>query len=506
MVIRDNSANVKIAKNTILLYIRTIVVLFISLYSSRLVLKALGVDDLGIFNIVGGIVSLMAVIQGAQTTTTSRFITYDLGQKASNDTLSRTFSACMTIHLVIAIIIFIIGETFGLYIINHWVNIPVHRIYAANIVYQVALLSFMLNIIRVPYNSVVIAYEEMNVFAIFSIIEVLMKLILIFFILHSDYDHLILYSASIMFVSLCILIGYYIYIKVRHAEYKYNWFWDKKYSYQILSFSGWTLTSSSTNTITQQGVNLLFNNYVGLIANAALGFANQVNAAVGQFISSFTTAFNPQIIKLFSMGDLNNMHKLMNRASKFSFVLAYIFALPLIFNMDFILHLWLTEVPAYTTEFTQLILICSTIDATTGVYNTAITASGKLKKYHLLISCSFILDLIISFILLTFKIHPAIVFCSRILTRGILNMIIGLYFTRVYLNFNLRNYFRDVLLPITLTILITIPVNLCIYHLYDGFIKFFISSFLSLLLIFICSIFIIMDKDERIMIKKRINK
>ena len=490
--------NKRIAKNTIFLYIRTIVVLLVSLYTSRVVLQVLGAEDLGIYNVVGGIVTMMSFFQAAQTKATSRFITYELGKHSSNKILQKVFSVCMTIHIIIAIISLIFGETVGLWIITHWTDIPLERQAAAMWVYQFALIVFCCQIVRVPYDAIVVAHERMSMYAYMSILEAVLLLGMAFLLMVTPGDSLIYYSASVAFIAFIVFLCYYIYVRRLFDAYRYKLLWDKEYSMRILSFSGWTLLVSSANTATQQGTNLLMNNFVGLIANAALGFASQVNIAVSKFVNGFSTAFTPQIIKLYAQKEYESMHILMNRSSKFSFVLCYLMALPLITNMGFILSLWLgNNVPMYTKEFCQLILVCTIFDATTGVYNTTITATGKIKYYQTAISLSFLLDLACCYVLLVCSINPVFVFGSRIMTRGIINMLIGLYFVKSYTHFDILNYSKTVLLNIILTMIISILPVYFIAKVTDGWICLISTSLVSVLLITICSLYIIMTQSER---------
>lgn len=490
--------NKRIAKNTIFLYIRTIVVLLVSLYTSRVVLQVLGAKDLGIYNVVGGIVTMMSFFQAAQTKATSRFITYELGKHSCNIILQNVFSVCMTIHLIIAIISLIFGETIGLWIITHWTDIPLERQTAAMWVYQFALIVFCCQIVRVPYDAIVVAHERMSMYAYMSILEAVLLLGMAFLLMATPGDSLIYYSASAAFIAFIVFLCYYIYVRRLFDAYRYKPLWDKEYSMRILSFSGWTLLGSSANTATQQGTNLLMNNFVGLIANAALGFASQVNIAVSKFVNGFSTAFTPQIIKLYAQKDYESMHILMNRSSKFSFVLCYLMALPLIINMGFILSLWLGDnIPMYTKEFCQLILVCTVFDATTGVYNTTITATGKIKYYQTAISLSFLLDLACCYVLLVCSINPVFVFGSRIMTRGIINMFIGLYFVRSYTHFDILNYSKTVLLNIILTMIISILPVCFIAKVTDGWICLISTGLVSVLLISICTLYIIMTQSER---------
>lgn len=491
------SSNKRIAKNTVLLYIRTLIVLVISLYTSRLILKALGAEDLGLYNVVGGIVALMAFFRAALSKATSRFITYGLGSGNDNETLKRIFSAAMTNHLIIAGLAILLGETIGLFILKNWTDIPENRQMAAFWTYQCALVIFCLHIITAPFESIVIAHEKMSFYAYISILSAILKLGIAFIMLNSLLDRLILYGVLMVLMDVVILIIYILYDRRKYPVFRFRPFWDPNYSKLMFAFSGWTLLGSSANALTQQGVSLLFNNFVGLIANAALGFANQVNGALSQFVSSFHTAFNPQIIKLYAQQQMKQMHLLINRASKFSFILTYMIALPLIVNMDFILNVWLGDVPQYTTEFCQLILISCIIDSTTSVFNTSITATGNIRGFQIGISMSFFLDVFAAAVLLLIHQHPALVFGSRIVTRGFINMAIELYFVKKQLSFDLRHYFITVLLPIMLTVVVTVPLVWCSAQYFSGWLRLIISGMVSLVCCACLSMSLYINSDER---------
>lgn len=480
-----------------MLYARTFIVLCISLYVSRLVLATIGVENLGIYNVVGGIVTLMSFFQAALTKSTGRYITYDLGLTPSEEQKKSTFSASLGIHILIVIALILLGETIGLWILTNYTVIPEERLFAAKVIYQLALFGFSMQILCIPYSAAIIAHEKMSVFAILSIAEAVLKLAGVVLIAHLNGDSLILYGLIIGISSLIILAANIIYVTSTMPSYRCIPAWKKGTSINILSFAGWTMLGSATNAGTQQGVALLFNNFVSLVANAALGFANQVNAALTQFVNSFTTAFTPQVIKLCAANEYPSLHNLMTFASKVSFVLAYIIALPLITNMGYILELWLENVPLYTIEFCQLILICTVIDATTGVYNTAITATGKIRNYQIAISVSFALDLLIAYLLLVNAIHPALVFGSRILTRGLLNMGIGLYYTKRLISFEIKEYIRKALIPILIVLLCTIPVNFMLAQHFEFMRLLLISFTLDIILILGLGFGVILNKSER---------
>ena len=452
---------------------------------------------MGIYNVVGGIVTLMAFFRSALTKSTSRFITYELGEDATPDSLSRIFSSAMTIHIMIAVIALVLGETVGLLILEHWTDIPELRQSAAFWVYQCALAIFCMQILIAPYESIIIAHENMSVFAYMSILTAVLKLGIAYILIATSADRLILYGILMVAVDIIAFSIYYYYDKKKYPAFKFHFLWDKDYSRRMFSFSGWTLLGSSTNAATQQGVSLLFNNFVGLIANTALGFANQINGAVAHFVTSFQTAFNPQIIKLYARREINQMHLLMARASKFSFVLSYVLALPLIANMDFVLYVWLGEVPQYAVEFCQLILICNIIDCISGVFNTAITATGNIRGFQIGISCSFLLDLATAAALLLVKLPPALVFGSRIITRGVINMIIMLYFTRKQLDFSIKKYIVSVILPILIALSITIPVTWAVVHSLTGWASLIVSCLVSVIFMTVITFYVILNKSER---------
>ncbi len=491
------SNNKRIAKNTVTLYFRTLVVLVISLYTSRLVLKALGAEDLGIYNVVGGIVALLVFIRATLSSSTSRFITYELGKGSNVHDINRVFSAAMSIHLIIVACVILLGETLGLFIFFNWIEIPVERHTAALIVYHCALVMFCINLLSSPYESIIIAKEEMQVFAFISIINAILQLGLAVLLIRCNSDRLILYGLIMTLITVVVFFCYYFYIRSKHSEYKYRVLWDSYYSRQMFSFSGWTLLGASTNAATQQGVSILFNNFVGLIANAALGFANQVNAALQSFVGSFRLSFNPQVIKYYAQHDLPQMHLLMNRASKFGFMLAYVIALPLIVNMDYVLHIWLEEVPKYTVEFCQLILICTIIDSTTGVLNTGITATGNIRGFQIGISISFFLDLITASLLLVLHLSPTLVFGSRIITRGGINMLIELYFVRKQLSFSLRRYIIEVLIPIIFALAFTIPFIWLIGGTLNSLNGLMLSILISVISCAFITLFVFLNRDER---------
>lgn len=500
------NSNRRIAKNTLYLYMRTLIVMFAMLYTSRIVLESLGVEDLGIYNVVGGIVALLSIFQSSLSKATSRFLNFELGKGSGPDVLRRVFSMSMTIHIIVAFVAILLGETIGLYILKNFTVIPIEKQVDAFVVFHCSLLIFCFHIVRIPYDAVIIAHENMSVYAYLSILEAILQLLSSIILLNYGNNKLFFY-AFLMLVSAAILyFCYFVYVKIKFKQYRFSFIWQKNYSVSLLSFSGWNLVTSSANVATQQGVSLLFNNFIGLVANTALGFANQVNGAVGKFVGSFTTAFNPQVVKLCAQQDYEKLHLLMNRASKYSFILVWVMAFPLILNMDFVLHLWLGAVPQYTVDFCRMILVCSVIDATTGVYNTTIIATGKIRNYQICISLSFIIDFCLAVILLKSNLSPILVFGSRILTRGIFNMFIGWYFIRKIVDFDVYKHVKIVWLPIIVTVLITVLLFLTISHNLLGWRRLVLTTILNFIVVSICVYYLIMDQAEKAVLIQLVKK
>ena len=313
-----SSNNKHIAKNTLMLYFRMILTMLVSLYTSRIVLNTLGVEDYGIYNIVGGVVILFSFFNNAMSNATQRFLSFELGQNNSVQ-LKRTFSMIINVHIGIAFLIFLLAETVGLWFLNTHINIPTERMKAANWVYQFSIFTFLINIIRVPYHATIVAYEKMSFYAYLSIIEVLLKLGVVFLIQISPLDKLIFYGFLIFVVSVLILLVYKIYCNKNFDAANYNFFWDTKLFKTLISFSGWSLFGSAANVSSKQGTDILLNIFYGVMVNAAMGIANQVNNAVNGFVQNFQTAFKPQIVKSYAANETDYLIRLIFQTSKFSF-------------------------------------------------------------------------------------------------------------------------------------------------------------------------------------------
>ena len=356
--------NKRIAKNTLMLYVRMMLIMLVSLYTSRVILKTLGIENFGIYNIVGGIVVLFSFINNAMVSSTQRYLNYELGRQ-NLDEAKKIFSASLTIHFIIAGIIIFLSETIGLWFLNKYINIPEGRIVAANWVYQFSILTFAVNIIRTPYNASIIAYERMSFYAYISIIEVVLKLIIVYAIVIFA-DRLIAYSVLVFIVAILILICYIIFCLSKFPICKYKYEYNKLRYASLLNFSGWSMFGALANTGAQQGINILLNMFFGVTVNAAMGIAHQVNSALYSFVSNFQTAFNPQIIKSYAANDRSYFFSLILHTSRYSFYLLLILAFPVILCCQEILQIWLVDVPEHAVAFCQLVIIFSLIDAWQG--------------------------------------------------------------------------------------------------------------------------------------------
>lgn len=400
----DTSANNKrIAKNTLLLYIRMFLMMGITLYTSRVVLQMLGVDDFGIYNVVGGIIVLFSFINNAMVASTQRFLNFELG-RGNVEEAQKVFAASLNIYLVIVVIFMLLAETVGLWFLNRYINIPPERTVAANWVYQASLVATALNFVRMPYNAAIIAYERMSFYAYTSIIEAALKLGIVF-LLYAFADKLIAYAWLVSVVALLILLMYVFFCRrvffiCRHHTFAY----DKRRYTALVSFSGWSLFGSVANMGASQGVNILLNIFFGVFVNAAMGIANQVSGAIGLFVGNFQTAFNPQIVKSYASGEMERFINLILKASKYSYYLLFLIALPCFICCNEILQFWLGEVPLHAVSFCRLLIIFSLIDAIQGPLWMSAQATGKIKHYQLLMSCLILLNLPITYVVL--KLFP----------------------------------------------------------------------------------------------------
>lgn len=495
--------NKRIAKNTVFLYFRMIFTMVVSLYTSRVVLNALGVEDYGIYNVVGGIVTMFSVLSGSLTAAISRFLTFELGRN-DLDRLKRVFSSALTIQIVLSILVFILAETIGLWFLNYKMIIPIERINAAHWVYQFSILTFAINLISVPYNATIIAHEKMSAFAYISILEVIGKLIVAFTIAISPIDKLIYYGLLLMLIAIIIRLVYGYYCKKHFNECSYQLIFDKTLLNQMFSFAGWNFWGSSSLLLMNEGVNILMNLFFGVRINAARGIATQVNNAVLQFVNNFTTAINPQIIKSYASNDTKYMFDLMYNSARYSYFLFLFFAVPLLLETNFILSIWLNNVPEYATLFVKLVIIISLISVLSNSMITAMLATGNIKKYQLIVGGLGMLVFPLSYILFLLGYPPETAYWINLLIF-LLQFVARLFLMREMIGMKITDFLSSVLLK---SLFVSIPVfiipSIFLFTCEESIKRFFILTSFSIV-ITICSIwFVGINHSERKIVKEKL--
>ena len=385
---QSSSNNKRIAKNTLLLYFRMLFMMAVSLYTSRVVLNTLGVEDYGIYNVAGGIVAMFGFINGSMSSATQRYITFALG-KGDRKQLQTVFSTTLQIHTLIAVLIVILGESIGLWFLYNKLQIPADRMDAAFWVLQCSIVSTVIMIVSVPYNADIIAHEKMSAFAYISVLEVILRLVTVYMLVVFSVDKLILYAFLLLGVQLFIRFCYSYYCNKHFKETKYRHVWDKALFKEMTEFAGWSMFGNLSSVLFTQGLNILLNVFFSPVVNAARAVAIQVQNAILQFVSNFQMALNPQITKTYAKGEIQEMHKLMFRCARFSFYLLFFLSLPVLFETDFILTVWLRTVPDNTVIFLRIMICTSLIYTIANPLIIANQATGKTKKYQTI--CGFIL-------------------------------------------------------------------------------------------------------------------
>lgn len=472
-----------VIKNTLYLYVRLFLTLIIGFITSRVILRVLGVEDFGIYSLVGGIVTLFIFVNQALSASTQRFITYDLGKKDEN-LLNKTFSMCMNAHLLFSFLILVVLEIAGYIFFSGILNIEDNRLDAAKWVFQCMVFSSILGIVRVPYLSLVTADEKFGFISFVGIIEPLLKLLILYILVIADCDKLILYSLLFLCVTLINSTFYILYCKLNYPKiilFKIDFKITKMKNF--LKFSGMSLYEQIAVVCSYQGVEFLLNIYFGVVVNAAMGIAKQVQAAVFNFVSGLQSAMTPQITKSYAANDKDYLKKLMESVPRYSLYLIMVLSLPIIFNMESLLKLWLVDYPKYTGIFCQLILISCILESVSLPYRTLIYAEGRIVKYQLIIGSCFLLNIVCSFIFLFLGFQPEVVLFIRIVIYFFIDVIRVLFY-RHYLEDNFFVYLKNTFGRVFVFLLIGLPFLILINSILSLhlFLKL-ISSFLILLTI-----------------------
>ena len=430
--------NKRIAKNTLMLYIRMFLVMGVNLYTSRIILNALGINDYGIYNVVGGIVSLFSIISGSLSSAISRFITFELGT-GDITRLKRIFATSISIQLFISFVVLLICGTLGFWFLNNRMNIDPERMVAANWVLLFSLFTFVINLLSVPYNAAIVAHEKMSAFAYISVIEVLLRLGVAYLILIFNSDRLILYAGMIMGISVIIRILYGIYCSRKFDECRCKPNYDRAIFKEMSGFAGWNFIGTSSSVIRDQGNNIVLNLFFGTVVNAAYGIGMQVGYAINSFSQNFMTAINPQITKSYATKEWSYLNNLIIRGSRFSYYLLWIVSSFVLLNTDQILFLWLGEVPEYTVRFVQLFIIFVLSESFSQPLITSILATGDIRNYQIVVGGFKLLNLPLSYLFLRLGFSPYVISQGMLFLRFLflkekIKMSATMFVIKVYIN------------------------------------------------------------------------
>lgn len=492
-----SSANKRIAKNTLVLYVRMLFTMGISLFTSRVILQTLGVEDYGISSVVGGVISMFTFINAAMVSSTQRYLNFELVRGDANQ-LRSVFSTSLQIHALIALAIIVLSETVGLWFLNEKLVIPEARMTAAMWVYQCSILSCAVSIMSTPYNAVIVAHEKMSAFAYISILDVSLKLLVVYLLVVLPFDKLIILAILNLLVQLFIRYIYTLYCH-RHFPESYFQFWFNKTLFkEMFGFAGWSFWGNLAAILYTQGLNMMLNIFFGPIVNAARGIAVQVQSAVQQFVGGFQTALNPQITKNYASNNLPQMHSLMFRSARFSFLLLFFLSLPVLMETNFILTLWLKTVPDDAVIFTQIMICISLIYTTANPCIIANQATGKVKIYQMVVGGILLLILPISYVVLKLGAPAYSVFIVHFCIES-LAQFSRMYMLRKLIHLPLWQYMKNIYFPIISTVAIAIILPLVVrMQVAEGWLRFLAVGFTCVLSVGASSYFIGFTKQERV--------
>lgn len=453
----------RIAKNTALLYVRMLFIMLIGFYTSRVVLDALGELDYGIYNAVGGIVVAFSFLNGIMSSACQRYFSIEIG-RSDYAALAKLFKLNVTVFIALGLIILLLSESLGLWFLNHKMVYPPERFIAVQWVYQTSIIAFILNMMSTPYRSMIIAKEKMKVFAYCGVVEAVLKLGIVYMLMVSPTDKLVLYAVLMLVVNVGINAFYYLYCRQFYAECRYSFYWDYPLFKEIIGYTAWNVCGGLAGIGKSQGINILLNMFFGPTVNAARGLAYQVYMNINQFVSNYMMATNPQIIKAYASGIHKEMMKLVFQSSRFSYYLLFILIMPLFLEMEFVLQFWLKEVPEHTVLFTRLILINALIDSMATPFYTSIQATGNVKWYQIGAGGTLLLIVPISYLLLKLElIAPAGVFYVSILMSLIAHVFRTLCM-KYQLKMSVKAYAKEVLLNLLIVSLLSVvaPLLICL--------------------------------------------
>lgn len=495
--------NKRIAKNTLLLYVRMLFMMVIGLYTSRVILDKLGEVDFGIYNVVGGFVTMFSIISGAMTSATQRFLSFEIG-KGKEGNVKGIFSTMIYIHLFLALLVLIVGEIVGVWFLNTHMNFPADRYGAANWVFQLSLLVFILNVINVPYNGALIAYEKMSAFAYLSIFDAVFKLAICYVITLIPFDKLVVYAVLMAFIQILLLVMYFVYCRFKFTECRFTGKFNKEYGRNVGSFVGWNLIGSLSGIAKEQGVNVVLNIFFGPAVNAARGIAYQVLSKLNGFVTNFQMALNPQIIKNYASGERDNMYKLVFRGAKLSYLLLLTLSLPVVVEAPLILGLWLKKVPDYTVIFLQITIFTALLNTLSNPLVISMHASGKVRDYQIVVGGLSLLTLPIVYVALKIGAEPYWAMIIAFLIEFVC------HFARLYMlvrsiQFPMFRFLKDVTLRVYVITALSMILPVLAYNVLNiTILRFFTVCMLSVLSTIGLGYYIGFNKSDRLKLRTKV--
>jgi O-antigen/teichoic acid export membrane protein len=501
MVATTNSK--RIAKNTLVLYVQMFISMLLGLYISRVVLNVLGVVDFGIYNVVGGVVAMFGVLNSAMSSSTSRFITYELGRNNGSQ-LKLVFSISLLIHLIIAVLVCLVAESVGVWFLKNRLQIPPLRMDAAIWVFHFSIVSAFIYIINVPYSAVIIAHEKMSVFAYFSLFDMVLKLVVVFLLQAVEFDRLKSYAMMLVIAQLVLQLVYWIYCYRKFEEVRGGLKWDKPLFKEMTAFAGWSMFGDAAFLLFTQGLNILLNVFFGATVNAARGIAVQVQGVISRFIVGFQTALNPQITKSYAANDLNYMHQLIYASSKYSFFLLLLASLPVFFETENMLVWWLRIVPEHTVNFVRIMLLISLIDTLANPLIFAAKATGKIKVYQSVLGSLLLLVVPAGYLALKSGLPPESVFIVH-LVIVIIGQFVRVWLIRTMIELPLKEYVIKVIVKCCIVAVLAPVIPYVIYSLLnESFYRFALLVLVSSCSILTLAYLLGLDKNEKLVVVKSI--
>ena len=496
----------RIIKNTILLYIRMLLVMGVTLYTSRIVLKVLGVEDFGIYNVVAGLATSFVFFSSSLSNSTQRYLNFELG-RGCFEKIKEIFNLSLLIYFIIAVLVFLLIDIVGIWFIESKLQIPASRIYAARWVLHTFSVSLCITLMGSAFDSVLIAHENMKIYAYMGIVDAVSKLVLVYLLMFINGDKLILYSIMILTITIISRSFSAIYCFRKYPECKIELIWNKSLFGDMFRFMGWNVIGCAVYAINEQGISILLNIFFGPVVNAAKAIANQVNSAINNFTTNFFVATRPQIIQQYAAGNLQDCLKLVFDSSRYGFYLMWLICLPLILRRDYVLSLWLEEVPDYTSQFTFWILVYSLVNVLTTPLWNLIQAIGKMKSYILVGSFVYLSAFPISFALLKYGYDAVIVFQVLVAVR-LLYVAVVSYIVRYFTQFSIVDYLVQVISPIILVVLFAVGLMQFINSLFSesSFLTLVVISFISICIVSLLIYTLGLNKLERKSVNAKIKK